>query len=186
MSLPIEPQTWTKDAFIISTDKTLLSVSAINTAFDSDTLYWTKSYPENTLKQIIEGSFCFGVYTTKPTIPSQNGESNGTSSGSPTHSKENVDQIGFARLITDNVTFAYLTDLYILPEYQGHGLGGWLIDCVDELMRPLPYLRWFMLRTSAEKSKQAYEKRLEMSVLDTSCASEGAVMMGRKGKANMA
>ncbi|KAE8130939.1 hypothetical protein BDV38DRAFT_38611 [Aspergillus pseudotamarii] len=186
MSLPIEPQTWTKDVFMISTDKALLSVSAINTAFDTDALYWTKSYPEDVLKQIIEGSFCFGVYKTRPTIPSQKGESNGISSDIPTHSKENVDQIGFARLITDNVTFAYLTDLYILPEYQGHGLGGWLIDCVDEVMRPLPYLRWFMLRTSTEKSKQAYETRLEMSVLDTSCASEGAVMMGRKGKANMA
>ncbi|KAE8324066.1 hypothetical protein BDV39DRAFT_181243 [Aspergillus sergii] len=186
MALPIEPQIWTKDAFIVSTDKTLLSVSAINNAFDNDFMYWTKSYPENILKQIIEGSFCFGVYKAKQNITGQNGESNGISGDSPTDSKQNVDQIGFARLITDNVTFAYLTDLYILPEYQGHGLGGWLIDCVDEVLRPLPHLRWFMLRTSAEKSKQAYEKRLGMHVLDTSCVSEGGIMMGRKGKANMA
>ncbi|GAB1197729.1 hypothetical protein APSETT444_007032 [Aspergillus pseudonomiae] len=186
MTLPIEPQTWTKDSFLVSTDKNLLSVPAINTAFDKDFMYWTKSYPEDILKQIIESSFCFGVYKTTPKNTGQNGECNGISTDGPTDAQQNVEQIGFARLITDNVTFAYLTDLYILPECQGHGLGGWLIDCVDEVLRPLPHLRWFMLRTSAEKSKQAYEKRLEMTVLDTSCVSEGGIMMGRKGKANMA
>ncbi|OGM41081.1 GNAT family N-acetyltransferase [Aspergillus bombycis] len=162
MALPIEPQTWTKDAFLVSTDKTLLSVSAINAAFDQDFVYWTKRHPEKILTQVIEGSFCFGVYTPKPNHTGQNGEGNGVPSDGPTNAKPNVDQIGFARLITDNITFAYLTDLYILPEYQGHGLGGWLVDCVDEVLRPLPHLRWVMLRTSAEKSKQSYEKRLGM------------------------
>ncbi|KAF5860712.1 hypothetical protein ETB97_001219 [Aspergillus alliaceus] len=186
MSLPIEPQTWTQDAFIVSTDKTLLSVSAINAVFDRDFMYWTKSYPEDILKQIIDSSFCFGVYEVQSNISDPNDKRNKTTTTDPKSPKDTLVQVGFARLITDNVTFAYLTDLYILPEYQGHGLGGWLIDCVDELLRPLPHLRWFMLRTSAEKSKQAYEKRLEMSVLDTSCVSEGGIMMGRKGKANMA
>ncbi|KAF7595222.1 hypothetical protein BBP40_006967 [Aspergillus hancockii] len=182
MSLPTEPQTWTRDVFIISTDKTLLSIPAINTAFDYDFMYWTRSYPEDILKQIVDNSFCFGVYRTQSKPVGQDGSA---TSGN-TSSTDALDQIGFARLATDNLTFAYLTDLYILPEYQGYGLGGWLIDCVDELLRPLPYLRWFMLRTSAEKSKQSYEKRLGMSVLDTSCVSEGGIMMGRKGNANMA
>ncbi|KAE8382359.1 hypothetical protein BDV26DRAFT_16837 [Aspergillus bertholletiae] len=184
MALPIEPQTWSKEPFIISTDKALLSVSAINAAFDQECMYWARSFPEDILQHIINGSFCFGVYKVQPNIAGQDGESNMISNDRPPDSNQNIVQIGFARLITDNVTFAYLTDLYILPEYQGHGLGGWLIDCVGEVMRPLPHLRWFMLRTSSEKSRQAYEKRLEMSVLDTGSAS-GGFMMGRKGTANI-
>ncbi|KAB8070663.1 hypothetical protein BDV29DRAFT_197855 [Aspergillus leporis] len=184
MSLPAEPQTWTRNAFVISTDKSLLSIPAINAAFDYDFMYWTKSYPQEILQQIVDNSFCFGVYRTHSNLTDP--DANGMPNSGQTKSKDNLDQIGFARLATDNLTFAYLTDLYILPEYQGHGLGGWLIDCVDELLRPLPYLRWFMLRTSAEKSKQSYEKRLGMNVLDTSSVSEGGIMMGRKGRANMA
>ena len=40
-------------------------------------------------------------------------------------------QIGLARLITDYVTIAYLTDVYVLEEYQGKGLGTWLLGAVD-------------------------------------------------------
>lgn len=167
MSLPLDPQSWSRDDFLVSTDKALLSVSAINAAFEQDFMYWTNAFPEDILQGIIDRSFCFGLYKRQP------------ESDAP-------QQIGFARLVTDTFTFGYLTDVYILPEYQGLGLGGWLVDCVDELMRPLPHLRWFMLRTGSEKSQQSYEKRLDMVVLNCRDAKEGAVMMGRKGKANMA
>ncbi|GES59644.1 GNAT family N-acetyltransferase [Aspergillus terreus] len=167
MALPSEPRVWTKNEFTVSTDRSLLSVDSINAAFAQDFMYWTKPFPDDILRQILDQSFCFGVYKPNPT-------------------SDNLQQIGFARLVTDTITFAYLTDVYILPEYQGLGLGGWLLDCVDELIRPLPYLRWSMLRTSSEKSKQSYEKRMDMVVLDCGNTQEGAIMMGRKGKANMA
>ncbi|PYH94533.1 hypothetical protein BO71DRAFT_398805 [Aspergillus ellipticus CBS 707.79] len=91
--------------------------------------------------------------------------------------------MGFAALVTVNVTFAYLTDLFVLPEYQGLGLGGWLLDCGDELLSPLPHLRWVMLRTAMEKSKQSYERGLGMGVLESGDIRQGPVMMGKKGKA---
>ncbi|PWY89843.1 hypothetical protein BO70DRAFT_129880 [Aspergillus heteromorphus CBS 117.55] len=162
MSLPTTPQTWTRGPFLISTDSQLLSLASINDAFDQDFMYWTKPYPEEILQTIINNSFCFGLYEVNESKPRQ--------------------QIGFARLITDRTTFAYLSDLYVLPKYWGLGLGGWVIDCVDEVLVDLPHLRWTMLRTGTERSKQAYEKRMGMTVLGMKDISEGPIMMGRRGK----
>ncbi|KAK9445081.1 Acyl-CoA N-acyltransferase [Metarhizium brunneum] len=166
MSLPSEPRNWTKDGFLISTDKSLISVKALNTVFAQEFLYWAAAMPDEVLQTMVDASFCFGLYKMRQENP------------------DSLEQIGFARLATDYVTFAYLTDVYVLPEYQGLGLGGWIIDCIDEVMDPLPYLRWFTLRTAVPKSKEAYEKRLGMSVLDQGDVTKGAVMMGKKGRGN--
>ncbi|KAK1146211.1 hypothetical protein N8T08_003301 [Aspergillus melleus] len=181
MSLPKEPKTWTKDEYVISTDKDLISLSALNSALDSEMLYWSKPYPEDILQEIINNSFSFGVYKTADGTTAAE-ESNLKKSKIP----QKYEQIGFARLVTDCITFAYLTDVYVLPEYQGKGFGGWLIDCVDEVVKPLPHLRWLMLRTSSVRSQESYERRMGMEVLDTSDASLGAIIMGRRGPANMA
>ncbi|RJE18821.1 Acetyltransferase GNAT family [Aspergillus sclerotialis] len=171
MSLPSEPRSWTRDGFHISTDKRLLSTEAINAAFEQDFVYWTQRHPPHILQAIIEKSCCFGLYqSVDPSIA--------------TDQETNLRQIGFARLVTDHFTFAYLNDLYVLPEYQGLGLGGWLIDCVDEVVRPLPYLRWFMLRTCVQKSKESYQKRISMDVLVSDPHKTGPVIMGRKGNFN--
>jgi ribosomal protein S18 acetylase RimI-like enzyme len=189
MSLPTEPQLWSRDGFIISTDRALLSIPAINHAFNQDFMYWVKAIPEDVLQKIIDGSFCFGLYKFLDGGPDTDPTSHGHNGIAPPLAEREAakyEQIGFARLITDSVSFAYLTDLYVLPEYQGLGLGGWLINCVDEVLDPLPYLRWVMLRTSVEKIKDSYEKRLGMSVLESGDIREGPVMMGKKGKAGRA
>lgn len=183
------PQTWTRPNtnininYTISTDKTLLSIPSINAVFAKDWMYWTQSLPEETLRQMIENSLCFGLYRTSPT-PASTSTSTPVSTDTNTNADTDTDtgreQIGFARLITDNISFAYLTDLYVLPEYQGLGLGAWMIDCVDEVLRGMRYLRWVMLRTASEESKLAYEKRLGMGVLAEGDVKKG-VVMGRKG-----
>ena len=58
-------------------------------------------------------------------------------------------QIGLARVITDEVSFAYLTDVYILDEFQGKGLGVWLIQCVNETLDSWPELRRTLLVTTS-------------------------------------
>ncbi|KAJ5741001.1 hypothetical protein N7493_000873 [Penicillium malachiteum] len=181
MSLPTEPQNWSRDDFIISTDKKALSISSINGVFAEDFMYWVNPVPDNVLQEIINNSFCLGLYKVI-----QGSDSKVTSQPLEALKVGAVEQIGFARLITDNITFAYLTDLYVLPKYQGLGLGGWLLDCVDELLSVLPYLRWSMLRTSAQKSKESYEKRLGMTVLPSGDVRDGPVMMGKKGRAGRA
>ncbi|KAL4999964.1 hypothetical protein BDV10DRAFT_163658 [Aspergillus recurvatus] len=182
MSLPETPQHWTQQSFLISTDKSLLSLSAINAAFDSEPLYWAYPLPESVLQDMINKSFCFGLYkkpSLSPTTPS-------STKNVPENESERpqMEQIGFARLITDTCTIAYLSDVYILPKYQGLGLGGWLLDCVDELVRPLPHLRWFLLRTGEERSLGAYRARFGMEVLDNGDLSRGALFMGRRGGGN--
>ncbi|KAK2606194.1 hypothetical protein QQS21_003365 [Conoideocrella luteorostrata] len=188
MSLPAEPRNWTREGYLISTDKSLLSLSRINAVFDQDFMYWTSAYPEDVLQRMIESSFCFGLYKNASADPSKSDIHVAAMSNVPGALTKpwKLEQVGFARLVTDNVTFAYLTDLFVLPECQGLGLGGWLIDCLDELIDPLPHLRWFMLRTSMPKSARSYESRLGMQILDTVDMSKGAVMMGKKGKANKA
>ncbi|KAJ5287097.1 hypothetical protein N7478_002783 [Penicillium angulare] len=185
MSLPTQPRTWKRDNFLVSTDKRFLSIAAINGAFQQDLIYWANAVPDEILQQIIDSSFCFGLYRKINTASNEN--TSGLNSGdSVSPPSDNLEQIGFARLITDNITFAYITDLYVLPEYQGFGLGGWIIDCLDEVLEPLPYLRWAMLRTSMLKSQESYEKRLGMEVLKSGSIADGPVMMGKRGRAGRA
>jgi GNAT superfamily N-acetyltransferase len=84
-----------------------------------------------------------------------------------TQDQEQPSLIGFARLITDRVTFAYLTDVYTLPEWQGQGLGKWLISCVQEVVEDMPYLRRSMciVGHGREKGLEFYGNLMKMTPL---------------------
>jgi GNAT superfamily N-acetyltransferase len=64
-------------------------------------------------------------------------------------------QIGLARLISDGTTFAYLTDVFIIPEYQGKGLGKWLMECINETLESWPDLRGALLYTGGHDGERA-------------------------------
>lgn len=68
-------------------------------------------------------------------------------------------------MVTDEVSFAYLTDVYVKPEYQGKGLGKWLIECVDEVLSSWPDLRRAMLVTG--KGAKVYEEILGMKQFES-------------------
>jgi GNAT superfamily N-acetyltransferase len=85
------------DNLRISSDKQELDVDLIH-AFLRDHAYWSKGIPRSTVERAIEGSVCFGAYV-------------GTK------------QVAFARLITDMATFAYLCDVFVLPEHRKRGYG---------------------------------------------------------------
>jgi len=85
----------------ISTDKSKLDISLIH-QFLSHESYWAKGIPIEIVKRSIDNSLCFGVF------------------------KDNK-QVGFARMISDFATFAYLADVFILPEYRKLGLSKKLI-----------------------------------------------------------
>ena len=90
--------------------------------------------------------------------------------------------IGLARVVTDFVTFGYLTDVYVLPEHQKKGLGKWLMQCLHEVLDSWPDLRRFMLITSEESAIRMYEKTLGAQVWDEGPAGKLKVMEMR-GKA---
>ncbi|MFA0239060.1 MULTISPECIES: GNAT family N-acetyltransferase [Vibrio] len=92
--------------FRISTNNDELDLNVIH-QFVS-TSYWAQGIPKSALEKAVLNSFCFGVFE---------------SSGS---------QVGFARLITDKATFAYLADVFILESHRGIGLSKWLVKTVVE------------------------------------------------------
>jgi len=83
--------------------------------------YWAEGISKEIVRRSIEGALCFGVF-------------------------ENEKQIGFARMITDRATFAYLADVFIIDEYRGLGLSKWLMEVI--MSHPdLQGLRRLMLAT---------------------------------------
>jgi len=111
--------TWTKEDFVISTDKSRIDVNYVHNFLR--TSYWAENISMDIVQRSVNGSLCFGVY---------NGEA----------------QMGFARVITDEATFAYLADVFIDEDYRGRGLSKWLVETI--LSYPtLQGLRRFMLAT---------------------------------------
>ncbi len=100
--------------FTVSTDKERLKPAVIADYLERS--YWAKGRSKKVIETSLQHSECFGLY---------DGEK----------------QIGFARVITDYATFAYLADVFVLESYQGRGLGKWLVKTV--LAHPdLSTCRW--------------------------------------------
>lgn len=113
------PREWVRGDFVISTDRRRLDLEVVHGYLTST--YWAAGMPLATLERAIENSLTFGIY-------------HGTR------------QIGFARVITDLATYAYLSDVFVLEEARGQGLSKWLMECV--LAHPdLQGLRRFALFT---------------------------------------
>lgn len=126
----------TKDDYFISTDSSLLNIDVIYNYLSAES-YWAKNIPKDLVIKSIINSLCFGLY----------------------HQQK---QIGFARVITDKTTFAYLADVFILEEYRKKGLSSWLIETI-QANPDLQGLRRWMLGT--RDAHGLYEK-LGWTVLD--------------------
>jgi GNAT superfamily N-acetyltransferase len=155
--------------YIISTKHEWLSHEFINESFAREEIYWTTSMPAKSLETMLANSCTLGLYIMSQPEKGQ--------SSMPTRT-----QIGFGRLITDHITFVFLTDVFILPEYQGNGLGKWLIACTREVMFGMPELRRAILLTSsgADGAAKFYEKELDMNVFQA--GDEGKFVMMVTGK----
>lgn len=153
-------QNWTRDDFLISTDPSHISLESLNKVLDSNQIFWAKKLPQEELRVMVERSLCFGVYAKQAADGSR-------------------PMIGFARLITDSVTVAYLTDVYILRDYQHRGLSSWLIDCVNEWTELMPHMRQLVLVASEGKSEQYYAKKLGVGRLENKSA--GSRLLNRIG-----
>jgi GNAT superfamily N-acetyltransferase len=104
---------WEKDGFTISTDKQYLDTDVIHHFLSVDS-YWAKGITMDKVQKAIEkSSICFGMYEGDPAL----GEAR---------------QIGFVRAVTDFVRFAWIMDVFVLPEYRGLGLSKWMIETMVE------------------------------------------------------
>jgi GNAT superfamily N-acetyltransferase len=100
----MENITATRGDYFITTDKSKLDIIAIHD-FLCNHSHWSKNIPIQKVRDSIDNSLCFGVF----------------------HLNK---QVGFARVISDFATIAYLGDVYILPEYRGQKLSKWLMEQV--------------------------------------------------------
>tara|TARA_R110002051_G_scaffold150662_3_gene223247 strand:+ start:10175 stop:10591 length:417 start_codon:yes stop_codon:yes gene_type:complete len=113
-------------SFYISTEKNSLDVYKIQ-QYISNESYWGKGRTIEEVQTTIDHSFCFGIYNS------------------------NKQQMGFARLVTDYILFAYVMDVIIFPEYQGKGYGKELVAYImaHEIIKKV--------KTVALKTKDAHE-----------------------------
>ena len=113
------PSHATDSEYEISADKQRLDIATIHEYLAQS--YWSPGVPRAVVERAIEGSLCFGVF----------------------HQRK---QVGFARVVTDKATFAYLADVFILESHRGKGLSKRLMGVV--FAHPdLQGLRRFMLAT---------------------------------------
>jgi GNAT superfamily N-acetyltransferase len=106
------------DQYVVSTDPARLDVEMIS-RFLSEEAYWAKGRSRDVTERAIANSHPFGVYL--------DGE-----------------QVAFARVVTDTITFAWLADVFVLPEHRGNGVGKLLVETVlgDDRFRVMK--RWFL------------------------------------------
>jgi GNAT superfamily N-acetyltransferase len=120
---------WRRGDYVISTDPSLLDLDAVQGFLRRS--YWAAERPLETISRSINGSLNFGLYA------------------------KDRRQVGFARVVTDFATFAWLCDVFIDEAHRGRGLGVWLIETV--VGHPeLDCLRLWMLGTRDAHS--LYEK----------------------------
>jgi len=96
-----------KTPWIISTDPALLDVNAIHRLLQGS--YWAEGRSKDTIRESITNSICFGVYLCA-----------------------DRSQIGFARVVTDKATFAWICDVIVDDDYRGKGIGKALVTAVME------------------------------------------------------
>ena len=135
--------------FVISTAPARLDLDVIYDFLTN--CYWAKGIPREVVVRSIEHSLCFGIYdesrAESPLLakPARN--------GAPQVSAPQVSaqQVGFARVITDFATIAYLGDVFVLESHRGRGLSKWMMECILQHPALQNLRRWILLTRDAHE-----------------------------------
>jgi GNAT superfamily N-acetyltransferase len=147
ISHPFSPEEYRKDGFVISTDPKRLNLDVVHRFLTE--CYWAKGIPREVVSRSIENSLCFGIYA-------------------------DGNQAGFARVISDYATYAYVGDVFVLENYRGRGLAKWLMECILQHPRLQGLRRWSLVTGDAHSlyaqfgftSLQAPERWMEIHQRD--------------------
>lgn len=171
----MEPRTWTrhepstKQTYLISTRREYVSIPFVNSAFSHPDMSWAKPLSEASTQLMLDNSLTFGVYVTSPPTADQ--------------IYQEMRQVGMARLITDYVTFAYLTDVFVEEGERRKGLAGWLARCCQEVVEGMGegFRRSFlMVGSHVEERVRFYGKHMKMHVPEQD-REKGVFMTWKKG-----
>ncbi len=116
---------WQQGAYTISTDRARLDLALIQ-RFISEESYWGQGRTLEVVRRSVENSLPFGVY-------------------------EGARQIGFARVLTDYATFAWVADVFIAKEYRGRGLSKWLMQVILSHAELQGFRRWVLATKDAHE-----------------------------------
>ncbi|MCK9206560.1 MAG: GNAT family N-acetyltransferase [Salinivirgaceae bacterium] len=119
-----------RNNFTLTTDRTKMDVSAIH-HFLAKESYWSKNIPLERVKIAVENSLNFGIFL-------------------------NEQQVGYARVISDFSTIAYLGDVFILDGFRGQGLSKWLMDKIMAHPNLQGLRRWILLTGDAHELYKRY------------------------------
>jgi GNAT superfamily N-acetyltransferase len=108
---------------LISTDRERVDLDVVHGFLTNS--YWAKGIPRDIVARSIEHSLCFGIY-----------EDAGA-------------QVGFARVVSDFATVAYLGDVFVLESHRGRGLSKWLMECIVEHPALQNLRHWILLTRDA-------------------------------------
>jgi GNAT superfamily N-acetyltransferase len=120
---------WRKDGFCVTTALNRLDMDVIYGFLHGS--YWANGIPRAIVRKSVQNSLCFGLF----------------------HGKE---QIGFARVISDRSTFAYLADVFVLPDHRGRGLAKWLMECILSHPELQGLRRWLLVTRDAHGLYQKF------------------------------
>lgn len=113
---------WKRGEYSISSDPKRLDLAVVHGFLT--TSYWAQGISEELVRRSVDHSLCFGVYREQT-------------------------QVGFARVITDRATFAYLADVFIVEQHRGRGLGKWLIETIVTHPELSGLRRWILVTGDA-------------------------------------
>ena len=128
-----------RSEFVVSTDQKRLDLDMIHSFLTG--CYWAKGIPRDVVARSIEHSLCFGIYhevSGEPPLLS-NAEREGAAM-----------QVGFARVITDFATIAYLGDVFVVESHRGRGLSKWMMECILQHPALQGLRRWILLTRDAQ------------------------------------
>jgi GNAT superfamily N-acetyltransferase len=126
--------------FLVSTDRNRLDLDLIYQFLTN--CYWAKGIPKDVVARSIEHSLCFGIY-------------DGSREKSPRlaqaarHGAPASAQIGFARVISDFTTYAYIADVFVLESHRGQGIGKLLMECIQQHPQLQGLRRWSLTTADA-------------------------------------
>jgi GNAT superfamily N-acetyltransferase len=114
---------WQRGKYTISTDNNRLDIHTIHD-FVANQSYWARGRSIETMQRALDNSLNFGLY------------------------KQNL-QIGFARVVTDYATFAWIADVFVLPDYRGRGFSKWLMEVILSHPELQAFRRWVLATKDA-------------------------------------
>ena len=116
------PASWWRHDLEISTDPARLDVDWVHASLAGT--YWATNIPREIVERSIAGSLTFGIYG-------------------------GARQIGFARVVTDHATFAWIADVFVDPEYRGRGVSVWLMEVIRAHPQLQGLRRWLLATRDA-------------------------------------